>query len=80
MSLDAYSEPTLNYAWGIVYLGTVRGMCLDLLWQPQAETELSAEIRETQYIEMLPVDQVEGPSMLQFDKQFFAVGGLVGGW
>ena len=55
-------------------------MCLDIEWQPLAESRLSQAEKEEFAIETKEVGNVEGGMFDGFEDSFFDLGGKVGGW
>jgi alpha 1,2-mannosyltransferase len=55
-------------------------MCLDIEWQPLADSRLSAAEKEEFAIELIEVGDVEGGMFEGFEESFFDLGGKVGGW
>ncbi|KAG8862786.1 hypothetical protein FRB96_000796 [Tulasnella sp. 330] len=80
MSLDRYSEPSLNFAHLWVYWGNIRGMCLDFELHPAAATEFTDEEKRTQFVETIEVGDLEGQPFEGFEEAFWEEGGRVGGW
>ncbi|KAG9033730.1 hypothetical protein FRB95_014417 [Tulasnella sp. JGI-2019a] len=80
MSLDQYTESSLNFAHLWVYWGNLQGMCLDLELQDTAATGLSDEEKREQYVETIDLDDLEGRPFDGFEDSFWDQGGRVGGW
>jgi len=55
-------------------------MCLDIEWQPLAESRLSEADKEEFAIETIEVGNVESGVFDGFEDSFFDLGGKVGGW
>jgi alpha 1,2-mannosyltransferase len=61
-------------------MGNARGMCLDLEWRDTASSDLPPEELEGNYVEEIPVGEVEGGVFEGFEDAFFDEGGRIGGW
>lgn len=79
MTDDSTHLQTLNYAHSFVYMGTMRGMCLDLEWHDTVD-RLPQEERDRVKIETLLVGNIEGDVFAGFEDAFFDEGGRIGGW
>ena len=82
MSDDTASSPILNHAHSSVYRPPhlPNNMCLDLEWHESAHQELSQDELDANYVELIPVGEVEGGVFEGFEDAFFEEGGRIGGW
>lgn len=76
MSMDDYTDPSLNQAHMWVYWGNGRGMCTDIELRNNGD---DLEV-QGQYIMTQALDEVEGQPFYGFEEMFFKEGGRAGGW
>jgi alpha 1,2-mannosyltransferase len=55
-------------------------MCLDLEWHASAYEDMSEEERKENYVEEVPIGDVEGDVFKGFEEAWFDEGGRIGGW